>query len=214
MKNNNPFVMILLAIAIIFTISKYIESNNNSDQTTGFASQQQSFNYQRKIYIALQTNSPEMTDFVQSFLDLAARQTNNQLTSIDLFAGDKVENLYSQTASRRQLQELIEYLNTQPSSDKALIQAMQRFKDEVEQNPTRPIYGYIVTQGTADPASLAAIRQICEKLTQTDSNKAHLFIIGLAKENRLPMSKAFAPMRKNMQFAGTNQQEWEELMQF
>ncbi|MER3587519.1 MAG: hypothetical protein C4322_03475 [Mastigocladus sp. ERB_26_1] len=203
--------MILLAIAIIFTISKYIESNNNSDQTTGFASQQQSFNYQRKIYIALQTNSPEMTDFVQSFLDLAARQTNNQLTSIDLFAGDKVENLYSQTASRRQLQELIEYLNTQPSSDKALIQAMQRFKDEVEQNPTRPIYGYIVTQGTADPAS---IRQICEKLTQTDSNKAHLFIIGLAKENRLPMSKAFAPMRKNMQFAGTNQQEWEELMQF
>ena len=211
MKNNNPFVMILLAIAIIFTISKYIESNNNSDQTTGFASQQQSFNYQRKIYIALQTNSPEMTDFVQSFLDLAARQTNNQLTSIDLFAGDKVENLYSQTASRRQLQELIEYLNTQPSSDKALIQAMQRFKDEVEQNPTRPIYGYIVTQGTADPAS---IRQICEKLTQTDSNKAHLFIIGLAKENRLPMSKAFAPMRKNMQFAGTNQQEWEELMQF
>lgn len=214
MKNNNPFAIMLLAIAIIFTISKHVESNSNSYQTTVFANQQHSLSYQPKIYIALQTNSPEMTDFAQSFLDLAARQTNNQLTSIDLFAGDKVENLYSQRASRRQLQEIIEYLNTQPSSDKALIQAMQRFKDEVEQNPKRPIYGYIVTQGTADRASLAAIRQICEKLTKTDSNKAHLFIIGLAKENRLPMSKAFAPIRKNVQFAGTKQQEWEEQMQF
>ena len=206
-------LLMILAIAAIVAVSKSIyPKNTNPNQDKAVASLQQPGISKTKAYIALETNSPEIAELSQNILYSLARRTKNQWTAVDIFVGDKVQNLYSQAARRRELEVLSEKINSVPSSDQALIQAIQRFKDEVEQN--RNVYGFIVTKGTANPSSLAAIRQICQKLAQTNSIKLHIAIIGLSSENRLPMSTAVAPLSGDVQFAGTAQEEWQQLIKF
>ena len=211
MKSNG--LLIILAIAAIVAVSKLIYlKNTNPNQDTAVASLQQPGIPKTKAYIALETNSPEIAELSQNILYSLARRTKNQWTAVDIFVGDRVQNLYSHAAKRRELEVLSEKVNSVPSSDQALIQAIQRFKDEVEQNQN--VYGFIVTKGTANPSSLAAIRQICQKLAQTNSIKLHIAIIGLSSENRLPMSTAVAPLSGDVQFAGTAQEEWQQLIKF
>lgn len=179
MKNNKLFITV--AIAVIIAVGKFIYQKN-----TAVASQHQPISANAKAYIALETNSPEIAELSQNILDTLARRTQNQWTAVDMFVGEKVQNLYSQAARRRDLEELSEQVKAIPSSDQALIQSLQRFKDEVEQNKQQHVFGFIVTKGTANPTSLATIHQICQKLVQTPSTKAHIAIIGLSPENRLP----------------------------
>jgi hypothetical protein len=205
MKNNKLFIVV--AIAVIIAVGKFVYQKN-----TAVASQHQPTN--AKTYIALETNSPEIAELSQNILYTLARRTQNQWTAVDMFVGEKVQNLYSQAARRRDLEELSEQVKAIPSSDQALIQSLQRFKDEVEQNKQQHVFGFIVTKGTANSTSLATIYQICQKLAQTHSTKAHIAIIGLSPENRLPMSTAISPLSRNVQFAGTDQQEWQQVIKF
>ncbi len=206
-------LLIILAIASIVAVSRSIYlKNTNPNRDTTVASQQQPGIHQSKTYIALETNSPEITELSQNILDRLARRTKNQWTAVDIFVGEEVQNLYSHVATHRDLEALIEQVKSMPSSDQALIQALQRLKDEVEQNKHQHIYGFIVTKGTANPSTLAAIRQICQKLAQTSSTKIHIAIMGLSSESRLPMSTAFTPLHHDVQFASTAEEEWQQLI--
>ena len=213
MKSNN--LAIILAIAAIVCVGKTFYLKNTSlNKNTAVAIQPQPRIYQPKAYIAIETNSTEIAELSQNILYWLARRTKNQWTAVDILVGEKVQNLYSQAATRRDLEALSEQVKVMPSSDQALIQAIQRFKNEVEQNKQQHVYGFIVTKGTANSSSLAAIRQICQKLAQTSSTTAHITIIGLSPENRLPMSTAVAPLSGGVQFASTAEEEWKELIKF
>ena len=202
MKDNRLFI--ILAIALFVAVCRIHLKNT--------ASQQRLERSQFKAYIALEANSPETAELSQNILYRLGRQIKNQWTAVDIFVGNKVQNLYSHAAKRRELEALSQQVNVIQSSDKALIQAIQRFKDEVEQNKQQSVYGFIVTKGTSNPSTLAAIRQICQKMAQTNSTKMHLAIIGLASENRLPMSTAVASIHYNVQFTITAEVEWIQLM--
>ncbi|MBR8832555.1 MAG: hypothetical protein DSM106950_00545 [Stigonema ocellatum SAG 48.90 = DSM 106950] len=214
MKNK---LLIILAIASVVTVGRSVYlKNTHPSQDTAVASQQQPFVYQSKGYIALETNSLQMSELSQNILDGLARRIKNRWSrvDIDIFVGKEVQNLYSQAATRRDLEALIEQVKLTPSSDQALIKAIQRFKDEVFQNKQQHVYGLIVTKGTANSSSLAAIRQICQKLAQNSLTKMHIAIVGLSPENRLPMSTAVAALGGNVQFAGAAQEEWQQLIRF
>jgi len=205
----------ILAIAAIVAIGKSIYlKNTHPNQDTAVAGQQQPEIYQSKTYIALETNSPEITELSQNILYSLSRRTKNQWTVVDIFAGEKVQNLYSRPARRRDFEALAQQVKVMPSSEGALIQAIQRLKDEVEQNKQQSISGFIVTKGTANLSTLKEIHRICQKLAQTSSTKVHIAIIGLSSENRLPMSTAVAPLSRNVQFSGTTEQEWQQLIKF
>lgn len=198
MKNNR--LLSILAIALLVAVGK------------NTVSQQPLESSQSKAYIALEANSRETAELSQNILYRLGGRIKNQWATVDIFVGNKVQNLYSHAARRRDLEALSQRVNIIPSSDEALIQAIQRFKDQVEHNKQRSIYGFIVTKGTSNPSTLAAIRQICRKLAQTNSTKMHIAIIGLALENRLPMSTAVASVHDNVQFTGTAEEEWIQLM--
>ncbi len=205
---STQLIMVLAIAALVASKSVYLKGAN-PNQGIAIADQQQP-----EIYLALETNSPETTELDQNILYSLSRRTKNWWTVVDIFVGEKVQNLYSHVATRRDFEALLQQLKVMPSSEEALIQAMQRFKDEVEQNKQQSISGFIITKGTANPSTLAAIRQICQKLAQINSTKVHIAIIGLSAENRLPMSTAVAPLSHHVQFAGTNQQEWQQLIKF
>ncbi|MDF5730604.1 MAG: hypothetical protein PUP92_21920 [Rhizonema sp. PD38] len=202
MKNNRLFI--ILAIALLVAVGRIHLKNT--------ASQQRLERSQFKAYIALEANSQETAELSQNILYRLGRRIKNQWTAVDIFVGNKVQNLYSHAARRQDLEALSQRVNVIQSSDKALIQAIQRFKDQVEQNKQQSVYGFIVTKGTSNPSTLAAISQICQKLAQTNSTKMHIAIIGLASENRLPMSTAVASVHDNVQFTSTAEVEWIQLM--
>ncbi|MCX7592373.1 MAG: hypothetical protein N2235_01185 [Fischerella sp.] len=218
MKNNNLEITILIAIAILLiSYARSIYSNTtNSNPSTVTINQQQLANNLPKVYIALETNSQETTELSQNILYWLARRKQNQWkwVAIDILIGKRVENLYSQAAKHRDLEVLGEQVKTVRSSDQALIQAIQRFKDEIEQSQQQPVYGFIVTKGTTNPSSLDVIRQICQKLAANGPLKARITMIGLSSKNRLLMSEAFAPIRGNVQFAGATEEEWKKLLSF
>ncbi|GEM_PF-5660089 len=203
MKNK---LFIVLAIAAMIAAGRFIYQKN-----TAVAGQQPGV-FNSKAYIALETNSPETAELSQNILYSLARRTKNQWTAVDVFVGENVQNLYSQSAKRRALEDLSKQVKTTPSSDHALIQAFQRFKDEVEQNKQKHVFGLIVTKGSGNSSSLVAIRQICQKLAQAHTTNMHIAIIGLSPENRLLMSAAISPLKPYVQFASTSQSEWHQLI--
>ena len=210
---SNKLIMVLAIAAIVAGKSIYLKGAN-PNQGIAIAGQQQPEIYPSKTYIALETNSPEIAELDQNILYILSRRTKNRWTVVDILVGEKVQNLYSHVARRRDFEALSQQVKVVPSSEEALIQAIQRLKDEVEQNKQQSIFGFIVTKGTANPSTLTAIREICRRLGQISSTKVHIAIIGLSAENRLPMSTAVAPLSRNVQFAGTNQQEWQQLIKF
>jgi hypothetical protein len=192
----NKLLFVLLTIAAIITFCKSI------NQTAG--------GYKSKIYLALQTNSSEATQLSEEILDTLSHQTENRWIAVDLFVKDKVQNLYS-AATSSDLESLSEQIKPTPSSDQALIQSINRVKDEVEQNQQQNVYSFIVSQGTTNPATLSEIRHISQVLAQSHSTKMHITIIGISPTNRLPMSDAFASLRGRVQFASAIDEEWQQL---
>jgi hypothetical protein len=171
-----------------------------------------------QTYIALETKSPEMQKLSRNVMFYLSRRSHQQWVAVDLFAGSTVQNLYSNQASRQSLQALIHQIAINESSDQALIQAVQRFKDEVEQNPEKSIYGLIITQGSSNPETLKNIGTICQKLSKlSQANKQQtlrLHLIGLAPEHRLAMSQAVSSMGDRVHFASRTYEEWNQLIQF
>ncbi|MBO3464512.1 hypothetical protein G7B40_014455 [Aetokthonos hydrillicola Thurmond2011] len=196
----NKLLFITLGLAAIIALGKSLNHQNAGIQKS-------------KTYIALETSSPEITELSQNILDTLAHRRENQWTSVDVFSGGNVQNIYS-AVTTHDLEALTEEITPKPSSDEALIQAIQRIKDEVQQNKQQNVYGFIVTKGTTNSVTLAAIREICQNLAQNRSTKVHISIIGISPANRLPMSTAVAPLSGSVRFAGIAQEEWQQLLDF
>ena len=170
---------------------------------------------QTAIYLAIAPNSAADLALVQDVLHEVSRKTAaHQWLVIDVLKQDNVENVFSNQPTRRSVQEIMGQLQ-QPtlSSDRALIQAFNRLENLATLNQGRKIFhGYIVTAGAQTPAALMAIRTACREFAQKNLANTHLYVLGLAADKRLQLADALTTMSDHVQFAGTSDSEWLQLV--
>lgn len=166
------------------------------------------------IYLAIATNSPEITTLAQDVLDVASRRTgSHQWMVVDLLKNEGTENIFSHHPSRQAMREMMAQLPQTPSSDRALIQAFYRLtKLAIQHQERKSFYGYVVTAGTQDPETLNAISALFHRIGQQPPSNMRVCVLGLAPENRLKMSAALASVSDRVQFAGTSEREWTPLI--
>lgn len=215
-------VVMAVVIAIAPTLLKAIKDSQVPPVLGQPQAQDQNLGSQ--VVALLQPNSPQTAEQVENFLDRLSRKVHpNRWFVVHRLKGQQVEALYSNIANgRRSLLELYPQLDSNrltqqlepvPSDDRALVQAFQIAKEEAINNSNRRrIYIYLLTPGTSNPSTLTEIHHICEKLAEAKVPNLHLYLVGLAPENRMSMANAIEPMGEHARSAGTNDSEWIQLL--
>ncbi len=190
----------------------------------GFQLMQNSVSEPAIVQLVLQPNTAELISTTEDLLHVLSRRVRPhhwvEISMISQQANPEI--LLSKQANRRTIQQLRSQLNpisqTQelepiPSSDTAIVRAIQRFSDRVvATNGKQPIYFYLVTDGTSDPQAIAQLREISQTLTQYNLETAHLFVLGLNPKHRLSMAGGFAAIGDRVEFASNNYDEWVQLL--
>lgn len=172
------------------------------------------------IYVALQTNSSENAELAENFMYSLSRQAKRQSFIIDQLKQDQANNIYSNPANRRGLQQIkvdpdptTKIVEPIYSNDQALIQAFQRINDLTDSADVQPLYVYILTSGTTDPNTLNNIKYLCEKIAKkANSQNLHVYLIGLNPHNRVPTATALSPIKANSKSAGISYEEWNQFL--
>lgn len=175
------------------------------------------------IQLAIQLNTPEQSSIAEDVLHFTARRVRpRHFVEVSTVAENGVNVIYSKAANRRAIQGLRSQLDGDPSTrnldpipsdEAALVKAVQRFSDRLNQTQGKePIYFYLVSAGTRNPQIIAQIKGICESIPQEYLAQAHLYAIGLSPENRLPMASGFAAIGSHVEFAGQEYSEWIQLI--
>ncbi|EAW33334.1 hypothetical protein [Lyngbya sp. PCC 8106] len=176
------------------------------------------------VQLVLQPNTAELTSTTEDVIHVLSRRVRPhhwvEISMISQQANPEI--LLSKQANRRTIQQVRSQLDANPqtpelepipSSDTAIVAAIQRFSDRVaETNGKHPIYFYLVTDGTSDPQAIAQLREISKTLAQYNLETAHLFVLGLNPKHRLSMAGGFAPIGDRVEFASNNYDEWVQLL--
>ncbi len=126
-----------------------------------------------QVYLGIQANTKATAQLTEDLLHAIGKRTKGNLMSIDLLKGDSAQTIYSNPISKQTLQELWEKIEPNPntpemdiipSSDRALVAGLQRFKDLAQANPNQEFHAYILTPGTTDQTTLEQIKTICQEL--------------------------------------------------
>ncbi len=168
---------------------------------------------QRTVYIATAIKNEDDLSFVLNFSYAIAKKIGESTVIVDTLNGQNIENLFSGDASRRSVQDISTKLKVTPSDDKAIVQAFNRMLEIGEKNGQRPLYAYILTSGTSNPATLAEIHAISVAFAKKKVSNVHFYIVGLSPANRLDLSKATAPLDDFIQFSSASDGEWVQLLQ-
>jgi hypothetical protein len=169
---------------------------------------------QRTVYIGMAINNEDELKFDQNFIDAIAKKIGDSKIVFDTLEGNDIRNQFSPNmSSRRSLLELSTKLKVTSSSDKAIVLAFNRMLEIGEKNGQRPLYAYILTSGTSDPATLAEIHAISVAFAKKKVPNVHFHIVGLSPTHRLEMSKAIAPLDDCMKFSSASDGEWVQLLQ-
>lgn len=176
------------------------------------------------VQLVLQPKTAELTSTTEDVIHVLSRRVRpNHWVEISIISQQaNPEILLSKQANRRSIQQLRSQLDPNPqtpelepipSSDTAIVSAIQRFGDHVaETNGKQPIYCYVVTDGTSNPQVIAKLREISKTLKQYNLETAHLFVLGLNPKHRLSMAEGFAPIGDRVEFASNNYDEWVQLL--
>jgi hypothetical protein len=174
---------------------------------------------QFNVYISVHNNKPEISSLSHSFLYTFSKRVNPSFSvAVEQARGNKVVSLFSQFPTRRAIGEVSNLLDGNPttttldpvpSQDKTLASAMQRVLDHARKGKSKNVLvkAFILTEGTANPLVLRQLNQVSRKLAKDDL-KVHLYLIGISSQNRLPMSRAFSPLKDSVFLAGNNNYEW------
>jgi hypothetical protein len=202
------------AIALLLAIAPQM-GQNSSRSGLPIARESAQAPGQMAIYLAIAPDSAADFALGQDVLhEIAGKTAAHQWLVVDVLQGDTVANVYSNQPTRRAVQEIMTQLHDPiESSDRALLQAFQRLENLIAAHQGRKsFHGYLITAGTHDPATLAAIQAVCAKLAQTHPTNAHLYVLGVAADRRLKLAAALGPLRERVQFAGTADSEWIQLV--
>jgi hypothetical protein len=189
----------------------------------GFQSMQNSTSEPATVQLVLQPNTAELMLTTEDVIHVLSRRVRpHHWVEISIISQqENPEILLSKQANHRSIQQVRSQLDANPqtpelepipSSDTAIVAAIQRFSDRVAETNGHPIYFYLVTDGTSDPQAIAELREISKTLTQYKLENAHLFVLGLNPKHRLSMAGGFAPIGDRVEFASNNYDEWVQLL--
>ena len=167
----------------------------------------------KTAYLAIAINNEDELKFVQNFSYVIAKKVGDSKIIVDTLNGQNIENLFSGDASRQSVQDISTNFKVSPSSDKAIVQAFNRMLEIGDKNGQRPLYAYILTSGTSDPATLAEIHAISVAFAKKKVPNVYFHIVGLSPPHRLEMSKAIAPLDDCIKFSSASDGEWVQLLQ-
>jgi hypothetical protein len=151
-----------------------------------------------QFYVAYQLSSPEEIQFAQWVNeDLMRVLESDSLMNVDILKGDKAENLHNGPVDRRALKMLAtQSLNEkEESSDKALIQAVQRAVNLALDKHQGRLNALIVSTGTSDPGTIRTIRYIAQTALKKGLKNFRLYLLGLSDSHKLPMAEGLKPLK-------------------
>jgi hypothetical protein len=176
------------------------------------------------IQVILQPNSPETVETSEDLLHKISRKIKGKHLEISLLKGDRVNLHHSQATTRLDISDIADSLDPNPetpefeiipSSDEALVPAIQRFSDRVHDlKASENLTSFIVTSGTSDPNIILKLRYLLQKVAKSpNAIRSRLYVIGLTPDNRLPLSDAVHPIADFVEFSSDNSKEWKKIVQ-
>ncbi|MEP0810037.1 hypothetical protein [Coleofasciculus sp. FACHB-SPT9] len=175
------------------------------------------------VQFVFQPNTPEIVSTTEDILYYTSEKVrSHQLVEVSFISDSGINVVFSKRPTRRAIQELRNVIDGDQSTSKIdpissnetqLIASVQRFRDRVlTSNGEQPIHFYIVTNGTSDPQIIERVREICSSLSKQNLQNAHLYLLGLSSNNRLPISQGFTPISDHVEFASADYNEWIQLL--
>ena len=151
------------------------------------------------VYLGIEANTDEEKLFSQDVMHELSRGLSgkHQIVVDELREGVPV-NLFSEQTNSFVLKDLMDSITVSPSEDQALIASINRVallgKDQ------ESVTAIIISSGTVDKNSLSQIKAVAQKIQPN----TRLYILGVSKENRLPMSQAFSNVKGNVKLGSSD----------
>ena len=151
------------------------------------------------VYLGIEANTDEEKLFSQDVMHELSRGLSgkHQIVVDELREGVPV-NLFSEQTNSFVLKDLMNSITVSPSEDQALIASINRVallgKDQ------ESVTAIIISSGTVDKNSLSQIKAVAQKIQPN----TRLYILGVSKENRLPMSQAFSNVKGNVKLGSSD----------
>jgi hypothetical protein len=150
------------------------------------------------IYVAYQIKDRSYMKFVRNANYEIGKNTNpKQQINIDIMIGDRVNNIYSTTAERTNIQQLDPLLKEiSPADERAFIASVKRIQEILKSSDN--LSAYIVFSGSSDPKTLKAIASICQQIAGQNHKELKIYLLGLSPENKILTTAAFEAIAPNM----------------
>jgi hypothetical protein len=174
------------------------------------------------VQFVFQPNIPEVASMVENVLhEITKKVKSNQRVEVSLISDSGINVIFSKRPTKRAIRGLHKYIDVNqstpgidpiPSSETRLVDAVQRFRDRVLASKGNSIHFYLVTSGTSAPQTIKRIQDICRSLSQQNLQNAHLYVLGLSSNHRIPISQGFSPIGAHVEFASADYNEWIQLI--
>jgi hypothetical protein len=137
--------------------------------------------------------------------------THSRIFTIDKVNGDQLQTIYSNEHDQRVIQSIANNsLVIAPVTPQGIVAPFQRLHTFGKNPSNIMLQAYIITSGTSDPTALTKIRTAAQNLTKFHCLQVN--VIGLDPAHRIKMSEALSPIRSHLRFSGSDQQEWQQLI--
>jgi hypothetical protein len=162
-------------------------------------------------YVAGITTTAAEQQEMKSFLGEFSR-LKSQYVVLDRVSGDNLNNLYSNSYSRKAIQDEARKWPLSAATPAGIAKPFQRLHSIAKANDARgiPTQAYIYTSGTGDADTLAKIRAAADSLVGFPCFQVR--VLGLDEAHRIAMAEALKPIGQNLRSASSNRREWKKLL--
>jgi hypothetical protein len=152
----------------------------------------------QQVYISYATPNQSLMNLSRSTnFDLARNAPRQSKINIDLMSGSSIQNIYSNTANRANLQGLDSYLKEPtPSDDPAFISSVKRIEGIAKTGV--PTTAYLIYPGTSNKRSLAIVNQVANDIARLKPRRLKIYLLGLSPDTKIGTVAAFKPIANNL----------------
>lgn len=152
----------------------------------------------QQIYISYATQNQSLMNLSRSTeFDIARNAPRQSKINVDLMSGSSVQNIYSGTANRANLQGLDSYLKqSEPSDDGALISTVKRIEGVAKTGLATTVY--LIHSGTKSTRTLAVITQVANDIARLKHRRLKIYLLGLSPDMKIGTVAAFKPIANHL----------------
>jgi hypothetical protein len=197
-----------VALISLSTIASGCNASSRASSKAAFAPQCQSTPSSTDISVAFSATNEDEKKKVLQVMNSIARIDGRQIT-IGQIEGDELHIEYSNQLDRPIVQRIGKAIATAPVTDRGIVAAFEQVHTLAERSP-KGLKAFIITNGSSDAKTLADIRRAAMSLKPYQCFQ--LKVIGVSSIHRLKLAESLHPIADKLQFAGTNRQEWAQLI--